>query len=139
MQTGTTNGGITYEEFYQMSPEERRNRNKEIATAYLNQGPSISNYYNAAKAYFGGYNPENPYILGGAPDFLPGRAGGNIGKIVGQLKKLPIGKRGAIRTIKGKKVNILDKKVQWAKDADLRKNMDLDYNSKWAGRIDYSE
>lgn len=79
---------------------------------------------------------NNPYLITGAPDFLPGVAGGNIGKVAGQIRKLPIGKRGAVRTVNGKKVNILDKKVEWAKDADLRKNLGLEFNSKWAGRID---
>lgn len=82
---------------------------------------------------------NNPYLITGAPDFLPGMAGGNIGKVVGQIRKLPIGKRGAVRTINGKKVNILDKKVEWAKDADIRKSLDPEFNSKWAGRIDYSK
>lgn len=82
---------------------------------------------------------NNPNIITGEPNFLPGRGAGNIGKVVGEIKKLPSNARGAIRMYKGKPTNILQKKVDWAKDADMRKSMDLGYNNKLAGRIDYSE
>lgn len=62
-----------YLEWQKLSPEQKRERNNNIAKSYINRGPSISNYYNALKAYFGGFNPENPRQSTGAPTILPGR------------------------------------------------------------------
>lgn len=56
-----------------MSPGQKRDRNATIAGTFLKRGPSISNYWNAAKAYFGGFNPDNPKLSTGEPGMLPGR------------------------------------------------------------------
>ena len=61
-----------YYEWSKMSPEQKRDRNAIIAKSYINRGPSISNYYNAVKAYFGGFDPENPNLNTGEPTMLPG-------------------------------------------------------------------
>ena len=79
-------------------------------------------------------------IQTGAPDFLPGRAAGNIGKVVGQIRKIAPGVRGAVGTTKsGKVVNVLEKKRRMARTADGLKEADMPYWEKYAGRIDYSE
>ena len=79
-------------------------------------------------------------IQTGAPDFLPGRAAGNIGKVVGQIRKVAPGVRGAVGTTKsGKVVNVLEKKRRMARTADALKEADMPYWKKYAGRIDYSE
>ena len=62
-----------YLEWSKLSPEQKQQRNLTIAKSYINSGPSISNYWNAAKAYFGGFNPSNPRQSTGAPTVLPGR------------------------------------------------------------------
>ena len=70
-------GGLTvkdqsdYDQWLALSPEEKRQRKINIAQSYLQSGPNITNFYNAAKAMLGGFNPKNPNIQGGiAP--LPG-------------------------------------------------------------------
>lgn len=130
MQTGTTRGGINII---------KRGINGEYYYNPIPYGASNRTGTNPFMDVLTTNISNNPYLITGAPDFLPGMAGGNIGKVVGQIRKLPIGKRGAVRTINGKKVNILDKKVEWAKEADIRKSLDPEFNSKWAGRIDYSK
>lgn len=61
-----------YFKWNNLSREDKVKRNKQIAQQYLDKGPSIQNYYNALKAYFGGFNPENPYLQTGEPIILPG-------------------------------------------------------------------
>ena len=130
MQTGTPEGGINII---------KRGINGEYYYNPIPYGASNRTGTNPFMDILTTNISNNPYLITGAPDFLPGMAGGNIGKVVGQIRKLPIGKRGAVRTINGKKVNILDKKVGWAKEADIRKSIDPEFNSKLAGRIDYSK
>lgn len=80
---------------------------------------------------------NNPNIITGAPDFLPGTGGGNIGKVVGQIRKIAPGVSKAKTTLKnGKIVNSLDKKVRMAKEADLRKEAGLSYWKNLAGRLE---
>ena len=71
-------GGLSPEEqrylqWRRMTPQQKRDRNATIAQNFLSKGPSISNYWNAAKAYFGGFNPDNPKLSTGEPGMLPGR------------------------------------------------------------------
>ena len=54
-----------YFQWNNLSREDKVKRNKQIAKQYLDKGPSIQNYYNALKAYFGGFNPKNPYLITG--------------------------------------------------------------------------
>lgn len=61
-----------YFKWKNLSREDKVKRNKQIAKQYLDRGPSIQNYYNALKAYFGGFNPKNPYLQTGEPIILPG-------------------------------------------------------------------
>lgn len=61
-----------YFKWKNLSREDKVKRNKQIAKQYLDRGPSIQNYYNALKAYFGGFNPKNPYLQTGEPVILPG-------------------------------------------------------------------
>lgn len=61
-----------YFQWNNLSREDKVKRNKQIAKQYLDKGPSIQNYYNALKAYFGGFNPKNPYLQTGEPTILPG-------------------------------------------------------------------
>lgn len=61
-----------YFKWKNLSREDKVKRNKQIAKQYLDKGPSIQNYYNALKAYFGGFNPKNPYLQTGEPIILPG-------------------------------------------------------------------
>lgn len=61
-----------YFKWKNLSREDKVKRNKQIAKQYLDKGPSIQNYYNALKAYFGGFNPKNPYLQTGEPTILPG-------------------------------------------------------------------
>lgn len=61
-----------YFKWNNLSREDKVKRNKQIAKQYLDKGPSIQNYYNALKAYFGGFNPKNPYLQTGEPIILPG-------------------------------------------------------------------
>ena len=61
-----------YFQWNNLSREDKVKRNKQIAKQYLDKGPSIQNYYNALKAYFGGFNPKNPYLQTGEPIILPG-------------------------------------------------------------------
>lgn len=61
-----------YFKWKNLSREGKVKRNKQIAKQYLDKGPSIQNYYNALKAYFGGFNPKNPYLQTGEPIILPG-------------------------------------------------------------------
>lgn len=61
-----------YFKWKNLSREDKVKRNKQIAKQYLDKGPSIQNYYNALKAYFGGFNPKNPYLQTGEPIITPG-------------------------------------------------------------------
>lgn len=61
-----------YFKWNNLSREDKVKRNKQIAKQYLDRGPSIQNYYNALKAYFGGFNPKNPYLQTGEPIITPG-------------------------------------------------------------------
>lgn len=54
-----------YFQWNNLSREDKVERNKQIAKQYLDKGPSIQNYYNALKAYFGGFNPKNPHLITG--------------------------------------------------------------------------
>lgn len=78
-----------------------------------------------------------PGLQTGAPEFLPGRGAGDIGKVVGQIRKLAPGVRGATSQLKdGTVVNSLAKKVRMAKNADLRKEAGLPYWKNLAGRLE---
>ena len=71
-----------YFQWKNLSREEKVKRNNQIAKQYLDQGPSIQNLYNALKAYLGGFNPKNPYLITGEPSILPGSNLSSVANVV---------------------------------------------------------
>lgn len=57
----------TYQEWLKMSPRQKWNRNVGIARGMLTGAPTIDKIWNAGKALVGGYEPKNPYLVGGEP------------------------------------------------------------------------
>lgn len=57
----------TYQEWLQMSPRQKWNRNVGIARGMLTGAPTIDKIWNAGRALVGGYEPKNPYLIGGEP------------------------------------------------------------------------
>ena len=81
-----------YFKWNNLSREDKVKRNKQIAKQYLDKGPSIQNYYNALKAYFGGFNPKNPYLQTGEPTILPGM-GSSVANVVAKEYLLNSGQK----------------------------------------------
>ena len=90
-----------YFQWNNLSREDKVKRNKQIAKQYLDKGPSIQNYYNALKAYFGGFNPENPYLITGeAPS--PGWGKQGITGLHKLMAKLPETKQILLAPLAGR-------------------------------------
>ncbi len=64
-----------YTEFINSPISDQFSRRLNIAKQ-LASTPTISNLYNAAGALFGAYDPQNPYLIQGAPEYLPGNVNG---------------------------------------------------------------
>jgi hypothetical protein len=62
-----------YVNWKKLSSEQKQQRRNNIAKAYLNSGPNITNLWNAFWAYIGNKDPENPHLNTGEPSILPGR------------------------------------------------------------------
>lgn len=71
-----------FDEWDSMSLTDKINRNLNIAKQYIASSPSIGNVYNAVSALFGGYDPQNPYLITGTAP--------SIGK--GSIKKQSVSK-----------------------------------------------
>ena len=63
-----------YVNWKKLSSEQKQQRRNNIAKAYLNSGPNITNLWNAFQAYIGNKDPENPHLNTGEPSILPGIA-----------------------------------------------------------------
>ena len=90
-----------YFQWNNLSREDKVKRNKQIAKQYLDKGPSIQNYYNALKAYFGGFNPKNPYLITGeAPS--PGWGKQGVTGLHKMMAKLPEAKQVLLAPLAGR-------------------------------------
>lgn len=90
-----------YFQWNNLSREDKVKRNKQIAKQYLDKGPSIQNYYNALKAYFGGFNPKNPYLITGeAPS--PGWGKQGVTGLHKMMAKLPEAKQTLLAPLAGR-------------------------------------
>lgn len=90
-----------YIKWNNLSREDKVKRNKQIAKQYLDKGPSIQNYYNALKAYFGGFNPKNPYLITGeAPS--PGFGKQGVTGLHKMMAKLPEAKQILLAPLAGR-------------------------------------
>ena len=90
-----------YFQWNNLSREDKVKRNKQIAKQYLDKGPSIQNYYNALKAYFGGFNPKNPYLITGeAPS--PGWGKQGVTGLHKLMAKLPETKQTLLAPLAGR-------------------------------------
>lgn len=90
-----------YFKWNNLSREDKVKRNKQIAKQYLDKGPSIQNYYNALKAYFGGFNPKNPYLITGeAPN--PGWGKQGVTGLHKLMAKLPEAKQVLMAPLAGR-------------------------------------
>lgn len=74
-----------------------------IAGEFLNNGPNVENFTNAASAVFGGYDPQNPDLNIGVvdPTFLPGGSAGKLklGEVgfADQLEKAILNRTGGVK------------------------------------------